>query len=717
MKSEASESGSYHLDHGTSHYVCSSEVLQLFEVSSRDFDGCERTLLAKVHPDDRTGTHIAIAGSRRSREVSRFGFRVVLRDGSVRRLEAREQTFLDKAGQAIRTLGLYRHLGTFGNGKSLSLNVKPELFRDNPGATMDEIHALREALRIEVARREAAEASSARSEQRLRVIFDEASQFSAILSIDGVYLEVNQTALNIRGKHREDLIGRHFWDIPDSIFNQQTCELMIDMLDRAVLGRPVRELVEIHRGDPVWLILDLTMKPIHDAKGRVEMILCEARDVGKIYRAEFEAKLAREEAERKTRQLEQQSAELALARDQALASVRARTDFLANVSHEIRSPMTSILGSAEILLDPTLARVEQEQHVIAIRRNGEHLLRIINDILDLSKSEANKLELEFQSYSPWQLMHEVLSTLQVRAEERRVRLNALPTGSLPSAMMMDPTRLRQIILNLVGNAIKFSKPGGEVSIRMGATKQVNTKPTSLYVEVEDRGIGIHQDHLEKIFQPFEQADGTMSRRFGGTGLGLSIVHRLVEAMRGSIEVRSQVGEGSLFRVEIPDNSPSPEENWVQADNLNVAPTQPKRLLKGLPGQKLQGRVLLAEDHEDNQKILLFHLKRVGLSVEVAQNGLEAVEKAMNRAFDLILMDMQMPDLDGYGAVRVLRRSGYRGKIIALTAHAMLEDRGRCLEVGCDDYLAKPVDPHRLIETIGEVLKRTKAESRDDAVRS
>ena len=715
MNSELSKIGIYDLDHRSGRYTCSESVFECFGVEPIDFDCREQTLFSNVHAEDRLGLALAMAAARKSGDTSRFQFRVMRPDGSIREIEASEQTFFDTAGQAIRTHGVYRDIECpdIGEEPHLHINRRVERFDANRS---DEVLEIREALRIEAARRKAAEAALAQCEARLRVVFDQASQYCVLLSIDGIYIEINQSALNIRGKRREDLIGRHFWDIPDSLFDQRTCTLMIDMLEEAILGRVARRLIEIQRGNSRWLVFDLTMKPILAEDGRVGMILCEARDVGELCRAQFEAKVAKEEAEKKSLELERQAVELARARDQALASVRTRTDFLANVSHEIRSPMTAILGSAEILLDTSLKPAEQEFHIIAIRRNGEHLLNIINDILDLSKIEADKLELELQSYSPWQLMHEVVSSLQVRADERRVRLQVSPLGSLPPAMMMDPTRLRQIILNLGGNAIKFSKPGDLVSIRMGATKQGEDNTTLLQLEVEDHGIGIHPDHLEKIFQPFEQADSSMSRRFGGTGLGLSIVQRLVQAMHGTIQVSSELEKGSLFRVEIPYSNSEFAENWVQADNLKVTPTKEKRP-QGFPTLKLQARVLLAEDHVDNQRILVYHLKRGGLTVEVAQNGLEAVEKAMHGSFDLILMDMQMPALDGYGAVRVLRRSGYQGKIIALTAHAMLEDRGRCLEVGCDDYLSKPVDPHRLISKIDEVLRQPRTNSGDHVFES
>ncbi|RLS85908.1 MAG: PAS domain S-box protein, partial [Planctomycetota bacterium] len=406
--------------------------------------------------------------------------------------------------------------------------------------------------------------------------------------------------------------------------------------------------------------------------------------------------------------LERQHSEaLNAAKQLAEAANLAKSEFLANMSHEVRSPLTAVLGYSEMLMDPKLSPEITSQAVQSIQRNGKHLLAMMDDILDLAKVESGKLDIEIIPYSPWQLMQEVNSLLNVRAEERNIQIRNQTTTAIPQILEMDPTRVRQILVNLLSNAVKFSKPGGLVQIRLSVIPTAESGKVELTLEVEDEGIGMTPEQLHLIFLPFRQADSSTTRKFGGTGLGLSITQRLVNMLGGEIKVRSEPDRGSCFTVRLPMMIPMDcrTEIWLTPELLDSPKTEKPKTLKPIarPTLKFQGRVLLAEDSEDNRRVLTFLLGRMGLKPEYAMNGQEAFDADLAHPYDLILMDMQMPVLDGYAATQALRKSGYKGKIVALTAHSMSEDREKCMQVGCDDYLAKPMNVEKLTETITRIL--------------
>ncbi|MDX2114798.1 MAG: ATP-binding protein [Planctomycetota bacterium] len=400
---------------------------------------------------------------------------------------------------------------------------------------------------------------------------------------------------------------------------------------------------------------------------------------------------------------------LRTAQVQAEAASRAKSDFLANMSHEIRTPMTAILGFAAILGEMLDDDPAKREHIRTIRRNGEHLLAIIDDILDLSKIEAERMTLEKVPCSPVAIVEDVASLLGVRAKERGLELKVEHRWPLPASIRCDPLRLRQIIMNLVSNGIKFTERGG-VTIRTLATGPEGTG--ELVVEVADSGIGMNAEGLSRLFRPFTQADETMSRRFGGTGLGLTISRRLARLMNGDIDVRSSPGSGSVFILRVPyagdAMASGPADLHDTTSDLVRAVDRPS------PAQG--ARVLLAEDGPDNQRLLRFHLRRAGVEVEVADNGkaaIDAVERAaaQQRPFDLVLMDMQMPELDGYEATRILRRSGFTAPVIALTAHAMGGDREKCLSAGCSAYLTKPFESAQLLDLVAFWLQQSRSPGR------
>ncbi|HJZ85763.1 MAG TPA: ATP-binding protein [Polyangia bacterium] len=405
--------------------------------------------------------------------------------------------------------------------------------------------------------------------------------------------------------------------------------------------------------------------------------------------------------------LRRNAAELHRAYAAAQDASRAKSDFLANMSHEIRTPMTAIQGYADLLLDVGITPSERLNHVQTIRRNSDHLLTLINDILDLSKIEAGKMTVENIACSPAQVVVDVASLMRVRAIEKNLSFTVKYLTPVPQTIHSDPTRLRQILTNLVGNAIKFTETGSvQILVRC---QEIESARPRLSFEIADTGVGLSKAQQERLFSPFTQADASTTRKFGGTGLGLTICRRMAQLLGGDITVESLVGRGSSFTVVI-DTGPLAGvklfhdlcEAGIPLVELPVGQLQTSRL-------QLRGRILLAEDGADNQILITTHLRKAGAQVTIAENGRIAVEEAMNalhagQPFGVILMDMQMPELDGYGATAKLRAKGYKGTIIALTAHAMAGDRERCINAGCDDYLTKPINRGLLLSTVQRALQ-------------
>jgi two-component system, sensor histidine kinase len=389
---------------------------------------------------------------------------------------------------------------------------------------------------------------------------------------------------------------------------------------------------------------------------------------------------------------------------------RAKSEFLTNMSHEIRTPMTAILGFADLMLDENVGRATRE-HVAVIKRSGEHLLRLIDDILDLSKIEAGKLQIEPTRCSPVQVVAEVVSLMRPQAAAKQLTLKTQLAHPLPETVLTDPLRLRQVLVNLVGNAIKFTNQG---EVRLAVRLNADSSRLSLRFDVSDTGIGMNEEEIGGLFKPFSQADNSSTRKFGGTGLGLCISKCLAEALGGDIEVRSEPGKGSTFSLTI---DPGPLEGVSVIEDAQEAATEPPPAAKPADADKIAlcGRILVAEDMMENQRLICLLLRNAGAQVSAVDNGQLAVETAQaahdaGGTFDVVLMDMQMPVMDGYEATRQLRKRGYTGPIVALTAHAMVEDCQKCLAAGCNDYLPKPFQHRALLEmvarhiTAGEVAK-------------
>ncbi len=442
-----------------------------------------------------------------------------------------------------------------------------------------------------------------------------------------------------------------------------------------------------------------------DDLGRPIRMVGTIRDVTERRRLEEEHRhyvadlqKSRDEISAQATRLQRQTEELESARNRAEVASRSKGEFLANMSHELRTPLTAMLGYADLLYDEgdvTKAPRSRLDMIESIRTNGQHLLQLIDDILDLAKIDAGKMSIEFVPCQPAPILQQVCRLLELRARSKGLEFVVRAVGALPTEFLSDPVRLRQILVNLLGNAIKFTSTG-RITLEMSARREPSEM---LVITVTDTGIGMNAEQIAKLFQPFDQADASTTRQFGGTGLGLSISQRLAHLLGGEISVNSELGRGSTFTVSLRIDVPRGTE-WLEIEPVCVPaePMEPMRTASMLEN----ARILVVDDVECNRRLIGFVLNQSQATVVYAANGEEALrlllsDEAPSEPFDIVLMDMQMPVLDGYEAVRRLRSQGYRGPIIAMTARAMAEDRQECLAAGCDDYLTKPIDRHHLLE--------------------
>ncbi len=575
-----------------------------------------------------------------------------------------EWTAMLKEGRAAGgELRLRRHDGVY---RWHLWRAHPE--RDAPGTilrwvgTSTDIHDQKlaeERLESRVAERTAALAAS---EERFRQAFDFAGTGMAIVALDGRWVRVNKSICEIVGYSAAELLQKTFQDIthPD--------DLEADLANvRALIAGALRfyqmEKRYLHRnGHIVWV--RLTVSLVRDAAERPVHFVSQIEDITEHKR------------------LEQN---LAGARDQALEASRLKSEFLATMSHEIRTPMNGVIGMTALLRDTPLTPV-QADYVRTIETSGESLLTIINDILDYSKIEAGRIELEV---SPFDLRHcitDALDLFSARAHEKQIELTYVIGPGVPAHVLGDATRLRQILVNLLGNAIKFTEKG-QVTVTVDlAPRHDDGARQRLKFAVRDTGIGIPADGMDRLFKSFSQVDASTTRRFGGTGLGLAISQRLAELMGGDIWAESREGHGSTFHFTVlvdPD-----QERAMEPPRATAVPTHDAAL-----GSRCPLRLLIAEDNAVNQRVASLLLQRLGYRATIVANGLEALAALEMADYDAILMDVEMPELDGCEATRRIRARGgpaTRPWIIALTAGAMQDDRERALAAGMNDFLTKPV---------------------------
>jgi PAS domain S-box-containing protein len=543
---------------------------------------------------------------------------------------------------------------------------------------------------INISNRVRAEQELHKANQMLQIILDNIPQRIFWKDRNSRYLGCNRTFAQDSGMgDPADVVGKSdfdaLWKAHAHFYQADDREVMETGISKREFWEPNTNL----HGDHRWL--QTSKMPLRDADGNVIGMLGTYEDITERKLAQDALRDAKAAAER--------------------ANV-AKSQFLANMSHEIRTPMTAIIGYAELLMDSSLPSADRVNALSTIRRNGEHLLSIINDILDLSKIEAGRMEVERIECVPTLIVGEVASTMRMRAKEKGLRFDIEIPGPVPAVIQSDPTRLRQILINLVGNAVKFTKEGS-VRLVVSFQEPPATEKHILRFQVIDTGIGITPEQMAGLFTPFGQADASTTRNFGGSGLGLVVSRRFAQMLGGDIHGESVQGQGSTFTFTV-ETGPVPVAQRVMRSHESCV----AQIGKSVSGDvHLSGRVLLAEDGRDNQLLLSAYLRKAGAHVEVADNGSIAVERvlaarAAGLPFDAILLDMQMPVVDGYTAAAQIRAHGIRTPIIALTAHAMPEDRAKCLHAGCSDYLSKPVHRDLLLKTVASCLGAAAAPPRD-----
>jgi PAS domain S-box-containing protein len=513
-------------------------------------------------------------------------------------------------------------------------------------------------------------------EDRLKTVLASCPVMLVAMDKKGIVTLAEGQALGALGFEAQEIVG-------DSVFEScRSSPKVMDAIRRVLQGETVRITSDLGGSpgrDPVF---EMHFTPLRDRKGEITGGICIATDI-------TEGWLAKKELER--------------AKDAAEAANRAKSTFLANMSHEIRTPMNGILGMTELVLDTDLT-AEQREYLRMVKTSADALLIIINDILDYSKMEAGKFHLDPTDFPLRDTVRDAVRTLEARARQKGLKLTLQVEPDVPDMLVGDPERLRQVVLNLVGNALKFTERG-EVAVRVRNQAHAGNRIT-LHFAVADTGIGIEAAKVQTIFQPFMQADGSTTRKYGGTGLGLSISSQLVEMMNGRIWAESEFGRGSTFQF----TAEFELGTWIEATPVPEATPIPF-----VGGRRL--RVLLAENNVVNQRLAVGLLEKHGHAVVVALNGRETVAAWESQPFDVVLMDVQMPEMDGLEAAAAIRAreagSGTRTLIVAVTAHVINGDRERCLAAGMDGYLTKPLhlpELARLLAKLSPANAPTKSES-------
>ncbi|MCC9599925.1 response regulator [Stieleria sp. JC731] len=509
--------------------------------------------------------------------------------------------------------------------------------------------------------------------KRVRNALDSLAEGLLVLDRQGRIVLANQSFSDWLERPSDELLGQNADTLGWDLSTIQTTPWMKAVREEALIAG---SMIQLNVGDQPARILMANASPVLGQEGKCRGVLVSFDDVT---------------------QLEETKRDLSIAKREADNANQAKSEFLARMSHEIRTPMNAILGYTDVLrrgFDTSSS--DRQEYLDTIHGSGEHLLALINDILDLSKVESGQMELESGPCSPLRIIKDVTNLLKSKADEKQIALKFSGEGMLPLEIQGDSVRLRQAIMNLAGNAIKFTDEG---SVSIVARAKTNQGQCTLSIDVIDTGIGISKDAQAKVFEPFQQADTSITRRFGGTGLGLAISKQLAEAMGGHISLASELGKGTTFTVEIPIG-PADRLEWIDPDKaiaaLETASSRRKEVQQLPPC-----RILVADDGSPNRKLLQLVLGKAGAEVIAVENGQLAVEQASDRAFDMILMDMQMPVMDGYTATRTLREIGYTAPIFALTANAMQGDQEKCFDAGCSGFLTKPINIDLLMATLAE----------------
>ncbi len=506
---------------------------------------------------------------------------------------------------------------------------------------------------------------------RLQAVLDTAPIFAGLLDTTGVVTLVN-LELNTNEKNKADPVGKYFWDcawwksLPTIAKNLQDA---VAEAAKGISQHMDTQYISIVNGQMKTRWVNILMMPFISKDGVTEGITTTCFDISDRM---------------------EQTKELLVAKAEAENANLSKSAFLANMSHEIRTPLCAILGFTDVLRNTVLDTEERNQYLEIINRNGHALIKIIDDILDLSKIEAGKLEIENSPLSLLDITRDVFAMFSDRATGKGIKLN-LDESSFPKFKInSDAVRIRQVLINLIGNAIKFTSEGS-LTVH-GDFNELDNKNFKFNIFVTDTGIGMSSEQATKLFKPFTQGDNKSTRRYGGTGLGLALSKKLGHALGGGVFLEhSEENKGSTFKFEIVASKSFPTENEERRNSISVSRFTNKRLD--------DIKVLLADDSAENRLLIEFLLKREGATVDQASDGEEAVRMALKGEYDTVLMDIQMPGIDGYEALAKLRSEKYRKPVLALTAHAMKEDRNRALAAGFSDHIPKPINSNNLIESI------------------
>ena len=530
----------------------------------------------------------------------------------------------------------------------------------------------------DITERKRAAESLRESETRFRTLADNMSQFAWMADKEGSIYWFNNRWYDYTGGTLEEMQGSCWQKVvhPDHVDR-----VMANMQHSWKTGEPWEDTFPICGKDSQYRWFLSRALPIRDDKGDIATWFGSNTDITELKEYEETSHQARVAAE---------------------SANSSRGEFLANMSHEIRTPMTAILGHADILLEH-IQDPDNLQAVDTIRRNGKFLLQIINDILDLSKIDAGRFLVDHERVEPDSILADVHSLMDVRAQEKRIEFNMAIEGKLPQSIETDAVRLRQILLNLVGNALKFTDRG---TVSLAARYLADSN--KLQFEVRDTGIGISADDIDKLFNPFMQADTSSTRAYEGTGLGLAISRRLAQALGGDISVRSELGKGSVFTLTIDCGS------LANVYFIEPSLTHKRTKENDTVFVRIDGCILVVDDRRDIRFLAQHFIEKAGGKVVTATNGQEAIDMLTHPdpdqcTVDVVVMDMQMPIMDGYVAAQKLRQYGFRKPIIALTANAMKDDRKKCLAAGCNDYATKPLDGPKLVQMIAHYLNTSPAD--------
>lgn len=646
---EVAHIGSWEWNAKDSVFTCSDELYRILGVQPNELNITYQEFLDFIYPDDKENVIAEIEDAIQNLKSFNFFHRIIRRDGSIRDIHTMGELLLGNEDTILRIVGTEQDVTERKKEEEL---------------------------------------------EQLAMVAIKSYNAVTIANKEGKIEWVNEGFTKLFGYRLEDVKGTYGQILrkgENTGLSPETDFYKIILTEKKPLSYENKNYSK--DGNEYWVLTSLT--PILDEKGNVEKIISIDSDISKQKKAEQELTIANKIAEHSLYKGNKALEELHKAKQQLEKSLKVKEQFLANMSHEIRTPMNAILGFTKLLLKSEHSD-ENKQYLNAIETSGSNLLVIINDILDFSKLESGKITFENIKFKLFELIHMLVELMRPKAIEKNIKLLVEIEKDIPESVVGDPTRLNQILINLVGNAIKFTN-SGQVKIIVSLTNLIEDQ-IELKFGVQDTGIGIGQENLERIFDSFTQEANDTARKYGGTGLGLSITKQLIELQGGKISVNSRVGEGSLFTFSLNF------KQAIQHDYMNSSVLCSCKDEFPLEGVK----VLLVEDNFFNKMLATKILKNWRCEVEVADNGIVAIEKVEKHNFDIILMDIQLPEMDGYETTHFIRHKTAFPKcdtpIIAMTAHAFADEVEKCINAKMNDYISKPFDENKLFVKILDVLK-------------